>query len=137
MEDIEATIGFALDSGADTAYFGNYLPLPGSEDFERLVHSGDLDPDGIDWDAYTAYYGKIPYHPPAVSKKELLKAVKSATYRFYLRPKTLWGLLKRMSHPVFIQNLFFRVSSLFLSPRKSHPKQMPESGNTAGGDERL
>ncbi len=119
MEDVEATIRFALDSGVDTAHFGNYLPLPGSENFNRLVEAGELDPERIDWGSYTAYYGQIPYHPREISREELRRAVKSATFRFYLRPRILWGLLRRMSHPVFLRNLFSRISRVFFSRKKS------------------
>ncbi len=117
MEDIRATIRFALDSGVDTAYFGNYLPLPGSEDYNLLVEKGEIDPETIDWSSYTAYYGRIPYHPEGISRKELRRAVKTATYRFYLRPRILRGLLKRMTHPVFLRNLASRISSVFLPPK--------------------
>lgn len=115
-DDIRATVDFALRSGIDQAYFGNYMPLPGSEDFTRLLEKGELDMEKIDWSAYTSYYGEIPYHPKAVSREELLRAVRSATFRFYLRPRILWGLMKRMSHPVFLRNLYYRTSRLFLSP---------------------
>ena len=104
---------FAIDSGIDTAYIGNYLPLPGSEDFNRLVDIGEIKVKDIDWSLYTAYYGKIPYHPVGMTSRELLKAVRRATLRFYLRPGPAWSLLKRMSRPVFIRNMFFRIGSLF------------------------
>jgi radical SAM superfamily enzyme YgiQ (UPF0313 family) len=113
MEDIEATIGFAIDSGVDTAHFGNYLPLPGSEDFNRLVDTGEIDPERTDWHSYTAYYGKIPYHPRDISREELLRAIRNATFRFYRRPRIIWGLVKRMSRPVFLRNLSSRIFSLF------------------------
>jgi len=114
MEDVEATIRFAIDSGIDQAYFGNYMPLPGSEDFNRLIDTGELKMEEIDWESYTSYYGKIPYHPPGLSQKELLQTIRRATLRFYLRPKIIWGFLKRVKHPVFIRNIFFRFKSLFL-----------------------
>jgi anaerobic magnesium-protoporphyrin IX monomethyl ester cyclase len=113
MEDIEKTIQFAIDSGIDTAYIGNYLPLPGSEDFNRLVAEGEIRIDEINWSLYTAYYGKIAYHPVGMTAEELLKAVRRATLRFYLRPGPIWSLMKRMSRPVFIRNMFFRIRSLF------------------------
>lgn len=117
MKDINASVDFALSSGIDTAYFGNYMPLPGSEDFNRLIGKGELKMGEIDWESYTSFYGRIPYHPPAITKEELLEAIRRATLRFYLRPKTLWGLLNRMRRPVFIRNVFFRVKSLFFRKR--------------------
>lgn len=113
MEDIEKTVRFAIDSGIDTAYIGNYLPLPGSEDFSRLISEGEIKLDEIDWSLYTAYYGKIPYHPVGMTSEELLRAIRRATLRFYLRPAPAWSLLKRMSRPVFIRNMLSRVGTLF------------------------
>ncbi len=113
LEDVEATIRYACECGADQAYFGNYLPLPGSEDFERLVEAGELDPESIDWDAYTSYHGRLGYHPPAISEEELLRAVRRVTRRFYLRPRILFGMLRQMTRPVFVRSMLFRTAELF------------------------
>lgn len=113
MDDVNQTIDFAVDSGIDTAVFGNFLPLPGSEEFKRLEREGELQPDRIDWGAYTSYFGRLPYHPKGITEKQLLRAVRRATVRFYTRPKILWGLLKRMSRPVFVKSLVFRIFRLF------------------------
>ncbi|UCE61065.1 MAG: radical SAM protein [Phycisphaerales bacterium] len=112
-QDIKQSISFSIESGVDTAYFGNYMPLPGSEDFDRLVDAGELKADQIDWGAYTSYYGRLPYHPKEVSQKELLSAVRWATIRFYCRPVTMLKLLRRMSHLVFLRSLLSRVLNLF------------------------
>jgi radical SAM superfamily enzyme YgiQ (UPF0313 family) len=113
MEDIRETIAFALGSGIDMAYFGNYLPMPGSSDFEVLLQRGDLILTEIDWSRYYSYLGRVPYHPREVTAAQLLRAVKQATFRFYLRPRILFTLLKRMTHPVFVKSLLFRTSQLF------------------------
>jgi anaerobic magnesium-protoporphyrin IX monomethyl ester cyclase len=113
MEDIERTIRFAIDCGVDTAYFGNYIPLPGSEDFRRMVDARELQLGEIDWDSYTSYYGRLPYHPEGVSEKDLLRAIRWGTIRFYSRPGTGLKLLRRMSRPVFLRSLFARGVSLF------------------------
>ncbi|MFW6256306.1 MAG: hypothetical protein ACOC54_05745, partial [Candidatus Sumerlaeota bacterium] len=113
MNDINKTIAFALESKLDTAYFGNFLPLPGSEEFDKLLEAGELDLDKIDWQGYSTYFGQLPYHPKAVSEAELLKAVRRATLRFYLRPRTIIHLMSRITHPVFFKSLVFRTASLF------------------------
>jgi anaerobic magnesium-protoporphyrin IX monomethyl ester cyclase len=112
MEDIEKTIAYALSLPIDMAYFGNYLPLPGSVDFNFLVERGDLDLNRIDWEHYNSYAGVLPYHPKQVSETQLMKAVKKATLRFYLRPRIALGFLKRMTSLVFIKSFFFRLSHI-------------------------
>jgi radical SAM superfamily enzyme YgiQ (UPF0313 family) len=113
MEDIKKTINFAIKSGIDTAYFGNYIPLPGSEDFNRMIRENELKLGEIDWNTYTSYFGRLPYHPRNVSERDLLKAIRWGTIRFYCRPKIVFGLLNRMSHIVFLQSLVSRILNLF------------------------
>jgi radical SAM superfamily enzyme YgiQ (UPF0313 family) len=113
MDDIRQTIDFALKSKLQTAYFGNFLPLPGSAEFERMIESGELELEKINWDAYTTYFGTMPYHPKDVSAEQLRRAVRSATLRFYLRPGIMLGLLRRMTHPIFIKSLLFRAWRVF------------------------
>lgn len=137
MADIRATVDFALRSGIDQAYFGNYMPLPGSEDFNRLVEKGELDVDKIDWSAYTSFYGEIPYHPKDISQKELLRAIRLATFRFYFRPRIIWGLVKRMSHPVFIRNVSSRMFSLFGLTGKHHRAGKSTAAPLTVGPKRL
>jgi len=112
-EDIKKTINFAIESGVDTAYFGNYIPLPGSEDFNRMINNGEIKLEEINWNAYTSYLGRIPYHPPDISEKELLEAIRWATIRFYCRPKIILNLIKRMTRPIFLKSLIFRIINLF------------------------
>ncbi|RLB95083.1 MAG: hypothetical protein DRH50_05190 [Deltaproteobacteria bacterium] len=113
MEDIRKTVAFALDCGIDMAYFGNYLPLPGSVDFKVLLQRGELNLRDMDWSNYYSYLGKAPYHPREVKAAQLQRVVKQATIRFYLRPRILFTLLKRMTHPIFVKSLLFRASKLF------------------------
>ncbi|RJP19974.1 MAG: radical SAM protein [Candidatus Omnitrophota bacterium] len=117
-EDIEQTIEFAIRSELDRAYFGNFIPLPGSADFNRLIRDGELQLEAIDWNTYTTYFGKIPYHPPAISAAELMNAVRRATLRFYLRPKILYNFLRQIMKPVMMKSLLTRVMRLFL-PRRA------------------
>ncbi len=116
-DGIEKTIDFAIHSDLDRAYFGNFIPLPGSEDFNRLINNGELKLDEIDWKSYTTYFGKIPYHPPAVSSEDLMKAVRRATIRFYLRPRIFWNFLRQIARPVLLKSLLIRTSRLFLPNR--------------------
>ncbi|MFB3789148.1 MAG: radical SAM protein [bacterium] len=113
QEDMEKTIRFALDSGMDRAYFGNYIPLPGSEDFQRLIMDGELNLESLDWSAYTTYLGRIPYHPKSVTETGLLKIIRSATLRFYLRPRILFKFLRQIIRPAMMGTLVRRIFLLF------------------------
>lgn len=113
IQDIKKTINFAITSDIDITYFGNYIPLPGSEDFNRMIREGELKLEKIDWNLYTTYFGRIPYHPRRISEKDLLKAIRWGTIRFYCRPKIILNLLKRMTHLIFLRSLIYRIIYIF------------------------
>lgn len=111
--DIRESIEFALELDVDQVYFSNYIPLPGTADFNILRDSGEIELSTIDWSKYTGYYGQYPYHPQGISAEELKSMIRRATFDFYARPKILFNFLKRVSRPVFLRSLFFRISQIF------------------------
>lgn len=113
LRDVKKSVDFAIKSGVDTAVFSNYFPFPGSENFKDMIHRGELKLNEIDWNAYAQYYSRIPYHPKAMSEKELIKAIQWAVIRFYCRPLILAGLLRRMTRMIFLKNLLFKIVHLF------------------------
>ncbi len=117
MEDIRRTVELALRLPIQAAYFGNYLPLPGTEDFETLRQRGEIDLHHIRWDDYSSYCGTLPYHPRAIGEKQLMRAVRSASLRFYLRPHIALGLARRLSRPVFVRSFITRALGVF-APRR-------------------
>jgi anaerobic magnesium-protoporphyrin IX monomethyl ester cyclase len=119
MQDIQESIDFAMELNIDQVYFGNYIPLPGTADFDRLMERGEIRLDGIDWNQYSAFYGQYPYHPPGVSVKELARAIQRATIRFYLRPRILSAFIRRLTRPVFFKSLLFRIFRVFARKRAS------------------
>ncbi len=118
-KDMDDTLQLALNLDLDLAYFGNYIPLPGSDDFNRLIDNGEMKWETIDWNDYTTNLGRIPYHPRDISSKELLNFVRRATIRFYGRPRILFYFLRRIMRPVLLKSLVFRVFRLFI-PYRSH-----------------
>jgi len=113
VQDINESAEFARELDVDQIYFSNYIPLPGTADFDILVSSGEIELSKIDWNTYTGFYGQYPYHPKEVSVEQLKSIIRKATLRFYARPKILLNFLKRMTHIIFIKSLLFRISRLF------------------------
>ncbi len=113
MEDINKTIKYALSLPLNAAYFGNYLPLPGTKDFEILLHKGEIALDKIKWENYNSYTGELPYHPKDLSQKEFRRALKMVYLKFYLRPTIAIGMLKRMTNPVLIRSFISRFFGIF------------------------
>lgn len=117
LADLQESIDFAMMLNVDQVYFGNYIPLPGTDDFNLLLDREELVLESIDWNCYSAYYGQYPYHPTEITFEELDRAIKKATMRFYLRHRIVWGFIKRMTHPVFLKSLMYRIYSLLLNNR--------------------
>jgi anaerobic magnesium-protoporphyrin IX monomethyl ester cyclase len=113
LEDIGESVAFANQLDVDQIYFSNYIPLPGTPDFDILLESGEIELSGIDWNKYSGFHGKYPYHPKDVPVDILRSLIRKATLGFYSRPGVMFNFLKRMTHPVYIRSLFFRVSRLF------------------------
>lgn len=118
IEDIKMTVNFAMNSKLDMAYFGNYIPLPGSDDLKRMLQTGEIKEEDIDWDSYSSNFGEIPYHPKDISREELLKALRKANMRFYLRPRILFNFIRYFMKPIFMKSLLKRVFFLFWGYKK-------------------
>ncbi|OGU16337.1 MAG: hypothetical protein A2076_02845 [Geobacteraceae bacterium GWC2_53_11] len=119
LKNVRESIDFAMELNVDQVYFGNYIPLPGTSDFNLLVDRGELVLDDINWSHYSAYYGQFPFHPKEISVEELDREIKKATINFYLRPRILFGMLKRMTRLVFVKSLLFRMYGVFISNSNS------------------
>jgi anaerobic magnesium-protoporphyrin IX monomethyl ester cyclase len=108
IEEIKKTIDFAVSLPIDAAYFGNYLPLPGTKDFDILINKGELVLNQIKWENYNSYTGVLPYHPVNITQQQFSKAIKIAYLRFYLRPRIAFQIIKRLTHFVFLKSFVSR-----------------------------
>lgn len=113
LEDMHKTVQFALRCGVDTAYFQNFLPLPGTESFNDLIAKGELSLEDFNWDTFSSGVGQYPYSPQGISSAELRRSIRLAYLRFYLRPRQILLVLSYMTSFAFLKGLFFTVSALF------------------------
>jgi hypothetical protein len=90
-QDVLRTIDLMLELPADFAAIGVPAPLPGSADFKAF--SKDLDLENFDWNEIS-YFKAID--SPSLSKDERQALLRQAVLRFYLRPRQIVGLLKRL-----------------------------------------
>lgn len=92
--EILKTIEFAKSLGLARAAFYNFLPLPRTETYERLLESGELEMENIDWSHI--FQADVPYSPLGISRQELKNLQKRAHLEFFLRPVILWRLIKEI-----------------------------------------
>ncbi len=91
VDDIEATIRFSRELPLDEAHFTFFTPMPGSEVYETVTEHGELD---ADW-RRTSCWNPV-FVPTGLTEKQLVRFWKRATLGFYLRPRIVWGYLRRI-----------------------------------------
>lgn len=93
-KEILKTIKFAKSLGLTRAAFYNYLPLPRTESYQKLLASGEFKEGEIDWSQI--FQADVPYSPMGISQKELKDLQRRAHLEFYLRPIILWRLIREI-----------------------------------------
>jgi anaerobic magnesium-protoporphyrin IX monomethyl ester cyclase len=94
MEDMQMTSDLAYRLPLDKVQFGNFLPLPGTELYAQLLSSGEITKETLDWEKYLTT--NVVYSPKGISVDELKSITRKARWRFYARPKIIWGLLSEI-----------------------------------------
>lgn len=111
IEDIEKTIRLALELPLHRAQFSNFLPLPGTEIYDRLIESGDISPDVLPWDLYQN--NRVITAPKNISQKEVRRLMKKAFAAFYFRPHILFGLLNEIHSMGQLRSVIRRFFDVF------------------------
>ena len=102
-EMVEDSIRFACSVPFDRIQVSNYIPYPGSEDFDSVF----TDTDSI---LRFQHSGHIPAHDGMMSLDDAVALQKRFIRSFYMRPSTMWSLAKGMRtsqlramlrHPMF------------------------------------
>lgn len=89
IRDINMTIDFAKNLDLTRAAFFNFIPLPGTCIYGRLLQKGEL--EKLSWDKMFEAY--ISYSPKGISKTTLKSLQRKAHLEFYLRPKIFFRLM--------------------------------------------
>ncbi len=90
--EMEKTVEFSLELPIDRAQYNNFMPLPGSELWDRLKAEGKL--CALDWDRFFVH--DVAYADEGISPAYLKRLQRKAYLRFYLRPRIAWGLLREV-----------------------------------------
>jgi len=94
-EDIEKTLKFSQELPLHRATFHSFIPLPGTQIWEEMKVSGEL--DRVDWERYFFWAGA--YVPQGLTRKELKNLHRKAFLLFYLRPRIILYNLKFIIKP--------------------------------------
>ncbi|MCP4051004.1 MAG: B12-binding domain-containing radical SAM protein [bacterium] len=97
------TIKFSKSIPVDRAQFNNFMPLPGSEIYQKEFSSKDSLSN-----AEHFFVHDVSYVPKGMSKREMKNIQRKAYLEFYLRPKIIFKLLKDIKTPVHFIKLIYR-----------------------------
>lgn len=109
-KDIEETIKFALKLDLDAAFFGTYVPLPGSQDFEELVEKGKITVERMDWDHM--FSSKAQESSFYLTPQEIEYFQRLATRKFYIRPRIFLKSLGRIHGFRHVHCLLTRIRAV-------------------------
>jgi anaerobic magnesium-protoporphyrin IX monomethyl ester cyclase len=112
-EDMEMSFEFSRRIPFNTVYFNIFNPNPGSEIYEKLKAEGKL--DGLDWSSLAGETPSISVGD--ICLDEIKKLHKKAMLRFYLRPRTAFEFLTRLTSLTQIKYLLKRASTILFSNR--------------------
>lgn len=104
---IRQTINFAVRLPLSRANFFTYLPFPGSESYNELKKSREL--EHVNWKRF--YFTNAAYVPPGLTRNDLKALHRIAFARFYLRPGVIFYQLRAIrsfKHLLFLIRRFFR-----------------------------
>lgn len=90
-EEMEDTLRFALSIPFDRAQMSNYIPYPGSEDFDTIFHSDD--PAEFEKRVMDFQQNETIPPFPSVPLEKSIAFQKRFIKRFYFRPRIFWSML--------------------------------------------
>ena len=94
-EEMEVTIDFALRLNPTLAFFNMLVPYPGTLDFRRLFK--DVPLAEIDWRDFVAIGERSVINQFSGQKVTLEEMMRRAYSRFYLRPRQLLHIVRRIN----------------------------------------
>jgi radical SAM superfamily enzyme YgiQ (UPF0313 family) len=110
-EDMNQTISFVNSLPINRVQYSNFLPLPGTEIFNELSASHEIELEKINWDDFQD--NRIVYSPKNISPKKLESILKKAFYKFYFRLKIIFNLLGEIHSFNQLKYVFIRVMDIF------------------------
>ncbi|MFH0732120.1 MAG: radical SAM protein [Candidatus Omnitrophota bacterium] len=103
-QDMKRTAVFSRELDIDRAQFNNFMPLPGSALYENLLGA-----DALDAEATKHFFvHDVGYVPECLTAKKLKALQRQAYLKFYLRPKTMWNILKEIKDYNHLMKLLYR-----------------------------
>lgn len=102
--EMRKTVEFALSLPIERAQFNNFMPLPGSELWDRLSAAGKL--ENVDWSRFFVH--DVAFSDDGIDPRDIKRLQRQAYLRFYARPRIVWNLLREIRSPRHLRFLLKR-----------------------------
>jgi len=103
------TLNFAKELDVDLFQLNICTPYPGTQLYREVVENGWL--KSTDWNRYGQ--GDVLFSQPQITAEEIYRFERYAFRSFYLRPKVIFRMLKRMTSIYHLRD-YFRAATLLL-----------------------
>ncbi|WP_172822777.1 B12-binding domain-containing radical SAM protein [Paramagnetospirillum marisnigri] len=118
-QTMKDTLDFAIELDVDLFQLNIATPYPGTQLYNEAVELGWL--TSKDWYEYGQC--QVLIRQPQLSPEEILKFERYAFRRFYMRPKTIWRMMKRMVSWHHLRDYYRALEALILGRKKSNVDQ--------------
>lgn len=95
LDDLEMTERFVMEAPLDRISLSPFMPLPGTKDFYLLKDAGLL-PEYPDWARLMNYRDRDYRSFCDIPAAELLGRLRRLSFRFYLRPRVMLSVMRRV-----------------------------------------
>lgn len=110
LEEMRKTVELALELPIDRAQFNNFMPLPGSELWDKLTSEDKV--KDTDWDRFFVH--DVAYTDENIKAEDIKRLQRMAYLKFYLRPRIIWNIIqeiKSFKHLKFLAKRFLDALS--------------------------
>jgi len=114
LDEAKQTVSLSLKLDINRANFFNFTPFPGSELYNRLKEEGKI--PNLNYDE--TYIHTLSYCDESIPLKDLVKLQRNAHFRFYLRPKIIFNLIREI-HSFSQLKIIFQRSMKIIFPGES------------------
>jgi anaerobic magnesium-protoporphyrin IX monomethyl ester cyclase len=120
-DEMLSTVRLSLSLDINRANFFNFTPFPGSELYDNLKAEGKL--KKLDYDEM--YIHNLSYVHDSIDPKKLVRLIRAAHFKFYLRPGIALNLLRKV-HSLSQAAIILKRAAKIVSPGK---KKLNELSN--------
>jgi radical SAM superfamily enzyme YgiQ (UPF0313 family) len=109
IETIQETVRFAIELDLDFVQFYCAVPFPGSELYQQAVENNWCNTNN--WSLFEQNYSVLDY--PHLSSSEIIELRRWAYRKFYLRPKVIFNIFRKLKKPTDITILVDMIKEFF------------------------